>query len=62
MLIEEKILEKKKGSKADLIIRIFVVSFASVVMAYNIKTFVHTGGLLPGGLEGRAGREDCGPG
>ena len=52
MLIEEKILEKKKGSKADLIIRIFVVSFASVVMAFNIKTFVHTGGLLPGGASG----------
>ena len=53
MTLEDKILEKKKKSaKADMAIRIVVVTFASVVMAFNINTFVHTGGLLPGGASG----------
>lgn len=32
--------------------RIVVICFASVVMALNIKTFVRTGGLYPGGASG----------
>lgn len=32
--------------------RIFVICIASVIMAVNIKTFVRTGGLYPGGATG----------
>ena len=32
--------------------RILVVVFASLLMAINIKTFVRTGGLYPGGATG----------
>ncbi len=32
--------------------RIIVISIAAVIMALNIKTFVHTGGLYPGGATG----------
>ncbi|MDE7207575.1 MAG: YitT family protein [Lachnospiraceae bacterium] len=32
--------------------RIVVICFASVIMALNIKTFVRTGGLYPGGATG----------
>jgi len=32
--------------------RIIVVGLASLIMAMNINTFVHTGGLLPGGASG----------
>ena len=32
--------------------RAVVVAFASVLMALNIKTFVRTGGLYPGGVTG----------
>lgn len=32
--------------------RIVVICIASVVMALNIKTFVRTGGLYPGGATG----------
>lgn len=32
--------------------RIVVICFASVIMALNIKTFVRTGGLYPGGASG----------
>ncbi len=32
--------------------RIFLVIIASLVFAVNIKTFVHTGGLIPGGATG----------
>lgn len=32
--------------------RIFVICFASVLMALNVKTFVQTGGLYPGGVMG----------
>ncbi|MCL2026241.1 MAG: YitT family protein [Leptospirales bacterium] len=34
--------------------RIFLVSLASFVMAFNINTFVHAGELLPGGFTGLA--------
>ena len=33
-------------------LRIIAVTFASFLMAVNINTFVHTGGLLPGGASG----------
>jgi uncharacterized membrane-anchored protein YitT (DUF2179 family) len=32
--------------------RLFLVVFAGALMAFNIKTFVHAGGLLPGGFTG----------
>ena len=35
-----------------MIIRFLAVSLASLIMAMNINTFVHTGGLLPGGASG----------
>ena len=34
------------------IYRFLLVSAAAVVMAVDINTFVHTGGLLPGGFSG----------
>ena len=43
--------DKKRGI-LNLMLRILVCSFASLVMAMNINTFVHTGGLLPGGASG----------
>ena len=42
-------LHKMRG---NIILRIIAVSLASLLMALNIKTFVHTGGLLPGGASG----------
>ena len=42
----------KRSKTFNLIIQILVASFASFVMAININTFVHTGGLLPGGASG----------
>ncbi len=35
-----------------MLIRIFIIALASLLMAVNINTFVHTGGLLPGGATG----------
>lgn len=32
--------------------RIIVVSLSAIVMAFNIQSFVHTGGLFPGGING----------
>ena len=32
--------------------RIFLILLSSVLMAFNINTFVHAGGLLPGGFTG----------
>ena len=32
--------------------RILIVCLAAVIMALNIKTFVRTGGLFPGGATG----------
>lgn len=44
---------EKMGSTAfRIFLRLIVVSLASFVMALNINTFVHTGGLLPGGASG----------
>ena len=32
--------------------RLFLVIFAGVLMSFNIRTFVHAGGLIPGGFTG----------
>lgn len=52
-------MTKLKGSEAGIGrlrdrmgFRVLVIAFASCVMALNINTFVHTGGLLPGGATG----------
>ena len=45
----KKNLHKLQG---NFIMRLIAVSLASFMMALNIKTFVHTGGLLPGGVSG----------
>ena len=42
----------KKGFQNNLLVRFVAVSLASLIMALNINTFVHTGGLLPGGVSG----------
>ena len=44
--------EKRKKLRSSFIWRVTAVSLASFVMALNINTFVHTGGLLPGGASG----------
>ncbi|MCR4657410.1 MAG: YitT family protein [Lachnospiraceae bacterium] len=41
-----------QNEKKPFYIRILVITFASVIIALNIKTFVHTGGLFPGGASG----------
>ncbi len=38
--------------RTNILIRILCIDIASFVMALNIKTFVRTGGLLPGGASG----------
>ena len=43
---------KKSKEFGGLLLRLILVSFASLVMAMNIRTFVHTGGLIPGGASG----------
>lgn len=48
----EKIRNNKKTGELSLYIRLLVIIVASVVFAVNINTFVHTGGLLPGGAAG----------
>ncbi len=44
--------KEKLDPRNNLIVRILAVSLASLIMALNINTFVHTGGLLPGGASG----------
>jgi uncharacterized membrane-anchored protein YitT (DUF2179 family) len=39
-------------STVNVIKRLSLVLFASVLMAFNINTFVHAGGLIPGGFTG----------
>ncbi len=46
---EEKQIRRVRNNVAG---RVMAVSLASLVMAVNINTFVHTGGLLPGGASG----------
>lgn len=41
-----------KKLKSNMVWRIVVISAASFIMALNINTFVHTGGLIPGGATG----------
>ncbi len=45
----EKEIKKLKG---NMVWRVLVISMASLIMAVNINTFVHTGGLIPGGATG----------
>ncbi len=44
--------ERISHLKGNMLIRIFIIILASCLMAVNINTFVHTGGLLPGGATG----------
>ena len=46
--------ERIRHLKGNMGLRIMVIAFASALMAANINTFVHTGGLLPGGATGLA--------
>ena len=46
-----EILQGKNGVKKELM-RITMLCIASAVIAYNIKSFVRTGGLFPGGFSG----------
>lgn len=41
-----------KETMKSIVIRIITICFASFVMAVNIKSFVRTGGLFPGGATG----------
>lgn len=41
-----------KIKETSLMVRITVILLASLIFAVNIRTFVHTGGLLPGGAAG----------
>ena len=50
--IVQKGKRKFKNYEESLVWRIIVVSLASLLMALNINTFVHTAGLLPGGASG----------
>ena len=43
---------KRKSGWSYLFVRLIVISFASLAIAMNIRTFVHTGGLIPGGASG----------
>ena len=47
-------MEKKERAKAvkKEIIMFFLLTIASVIMAFNLKSFVNTGGLFPGGFSG----------
>ncbi|SCY43144.1 Uncharacterized membrane-anchored protein YitT, contains DUF161 and DUF2179 domains [Lachnospiraceae bacterium XBB2008] len=38
--------------RKNMTVRVIAVSAASLIMALNINTFIHTGGLLPGGASG----------
>lgn len=41
-----------KVKEIPMIVRILVIVIASFIFSLNVKTFVHTGGLLPGGAAG----------
>ena len=38
--------------KKNMVWRVILISLSSLIMAVNINTFVHTGGLIPGGATG----------
>ena len=44
--------ERIKLLKGHMGLRVMVIVFASILMATNINTFVHTAGLFPGGATG----------
>ena len=48
---EIRSMEKKK-QVADMLKRILMIVVAALIMAVNLKTFVRTGGLIPGGFNG----------
>ncbi len=48
----DKIRNYKEPGELSLYIRLLVIIVASSIFAVNINTFVHTGGLLPGGAAG----------
>lgn len=43
---------EKRGQLLDLIKRILMITAAALIMAVNLKSFVRTGGLVPGGFNG----------
>ncbi len=48
-------MDKKKSNifdRINILLRVPVVVLASFIFALNIKTFVHTAGLIPGGASG----------
>ena len=47
-----KTIDQSTNRKVKTIRTIILVSIASLIMSVNIKTFVHSGGLLPGGITG----------
>ena len=51
LLIKDKD-ERLTKLKGHIGVRACVIAVASLIMALNINTFVHTGGLLPGGATG----------
>lgn len=49
---DKKWMPKKRVLERYPILRILMVVVAAVLMAVNLKTFVHAGGLFPGGFTG----------
>ena len=47
-----KTIDQSTNRKVKTIRTIILVAIASLIMSINIKTFVHSGGLLPGGITG----------
>lgn len=45
-------VSEKKNQLLDMVKRILMITVASLVMALNLKSFVRTGGLIPGGFNG----------
>ena len=45
-------LRKEKNKYKREIKRFLIVTLAALLMAFNLKSFVHTGGLFPGGFSG----------
>lgn len=43
---------EKKNELIDLIKRILMITVAALIMAVNLKSFVRSGGLIPGGFNG----------
>ena len=51
-MIREKLEELRRNPVFETGLRILVICLAASLMAVNINTFVHTGGLYPGGATG----------